>query len=79
MHDLYTPADFTTEELDRLNSLAIAVVEGGLGVCKRCGKAEAELEEPCGKITPYIVIEKVPLKAFADGLDDYLQKKEDNG
>ena len=42
-HTLYEPSDFTTEELDRRNALAVAVCEGGLGVCKVCGATEAEL------------------------------------
>lgn len=44
-HVLYEPSDFTAEEIQRRNSLAIMVVEGGLGICSRCGASEAELEE----------------------------------
>jgi hypothetical protein len=44
-HELYTSRDFTNEEYGRGNALAIAVIDGGLGVCKRCGASEAELEE----------------------------------
>jgi len=44
-HLLYGPEDFTREEIDRRNSLAVAVIEGGLGICKQCGAAEAELDE----------------------------------
>lgn len=42
MHNLYTIADFTDEELET-NRLAKLVVEGGLGICKSCGAAESEL------------------------------------
>jgi len=44
-HTLYEPGDFTNEDMDRRNQLAIAVVEGGLGVCKRCAACEAELDD----------------------------------
>lgn len=44
-HVFYTPSNFTTEEIDRRNLLAIAVVEGGLKICKKCGAAEAELSK----------------------------------
>lgn len=43
-HELYAPADFNSDERQRRNALYVAVVEGGLGVCKRCGAAEVELE-----------------------------------
>lgn len=43
-HILYTPADFTGEEMDRRNALAVAVIESGLGICKRCGAAGIDLE-----------------------------------
>ena len=46
-HTLYNDADFTDEELERRNKLAIAVVEGGLSVCKVCGEYEAGLDNPC--------------------------------
>lgn len=44
-HELYKASDFTAEEIDRGNQLAKAVCEGGLGVCKRCGAAEIELDQ----------------------------------
>ncbi len=44
-HELYGPGDFTPEEMDRRNELAVAVCEGGLDVCKRCSAAGAELDE----------------------------------
>lgn len=43
-HELYIPADFTNEEIDRRNQLAVMVIDGGLGICKKCGAGEAELE-----------------------------------
>jgi hypothetical protein len=43
-HLLYNSADFNSEERQRRNALYVAVVEGGLGVCKRCGAGENELE-----------------------------------
>ena len=43
-HVLYTPQDFTSEEYHRRNKLAIMVIDGGLGICKRCGAGEIELE-----------------------------------
>lgn len=43
-HDLYTPADFTNEEHER-SQLAKMVIDGGLGICKRCGAGEAQLDE----------------------------------
>jgi hypothetical protein len=47
-HVLYTPGDFTPEEISRGNKLAEAVIEGGLSVCKKCGEYEAGLDAPCG-------------------------------
>jgi hypothetical protein len=44
-HELYTPDDFTSEEYYRGNVLAIAVIDGGLGVCKSCGAAEVQLDD----------------------------------
>ena len=44
-HKLYKPKDFTNDELDQRNTLAVLVIEGGLGICKECGAAEIELEE----------------------------------
>lgn len=44
-HELYTSKDFTQAETEARNSLYVNVVEGGLGVCKKCGRAEVELEE----------------------------------
>jgi len=46
-HELYTDTDFTDEECDRGNPLARLVVDGGLAICKKCGKGEADLETPC--------------------------------
>jgi hypothetical protein len=46
-HTLYTPADFTSEQCCPIDGLQIArlVVEGGLGICKKCGAAEIQLDE----------------------------------
>lgn len=49
-HVLYTDKDFTVEEVQRGNHLAKMVVEWGLSVCKICGAAECELENPCRAI-----------------------------
>ena len=46
-HVLYTAADFTNEEIERGGALVNAVIDGGLGVCKKCGAAEIELDKPC--------------------------------
>lgn len=46
-HELYTEADFTEEEAERGGMLYVAVVEGGLSVCKRCGEYEAGLDNKC--------------------------------
>lgn len=43
-HVLYTPADFTAEEYDRRNALAVAVIDGDLSICWRCGASGIELE-----------------------------------
>lgn len=43
-HELYEPKDFTNEEVER-NSLAKMVVIGGLGICKKCGAGESELDD----------------------------------
>ena len=44
-HTYFKPEDFTNEEADRRGALYVAVVEGGLNVCKICGRAESELRE----------------------------------
>lgn len=44
-HELYTTADFTEEEYQRRNQLAVMVIDGGLGICKRCGAGESELDD----------------------------------
>jgi len=43
-HTLYTTADFTNEEYER-SSLAKMVIDGGLGICMKCGAGESELDE----------------------------------
>jgi hypothetical protein len=42
-HKLYTSDDFTEEEYYRRNVLAIAVIDGGLDVCKQCGAAGIQI------------------------------------
>ncbi len=42
-HTLYKSKDFTNEEYERRNRLAVAVIDGGLSVCKYCGAAEMEI------------------------------------
>jgi len=49
-HDLYEPSDFTQEEIERDNQLARLVIDGGLGICKKCGASEIELEKPCKRV-----------------------------
>ncbi len=46
-HELYKPSDFTQEELDQRNNLAVAVCETGLAVCKRCGATTSRILLPC--------------------------------
>ena len=46
-HELYRPSDFTQEELDLKNVLAVAVCETGLAVCKRCGATTSRILLPC--------------------------------
>lgn len=55
-HILYVDSDFTSEEIDRNNRIADLVINGGLAICKQCGKAEAELVKWCPKAK---VIERV--------------------
>lgn len=48
-HELYVSSDFkhlNGEDYED-NVVAIAVVEGGLDVCKICGEFEAGLDNPC--------------------------------
>lgn len=42
VHELYTDAD-----KDRPDSICDRNGQVALGLCKRCGKAEVELDEPC--------------------------------
>lgn len=43
-HILTTPE---TCSCDKASDILCNVCDGGLAVCERCGKAEAELDEPC--------------------------------
>lgn len=47
-HVLYTDEDFTTEELARYNHLALAVVQDGRRICKKCGAGDEMLVNLCG-------------------------------
>jgi hypothetical protein len=49
-HVLYTASDFTKEEIERDNILAVQVIEHGLSICKVCGKAERELNWDCDTV-----------------------------
>lgn len=51
-HELYTDDDFTDEEVDSKNTLAVQVVEYGLSICKKCGHGESELNRPCNMSQP---------------------------
>lgn len=42
-HTIYTKADFTAEEYDRGNRIALAVIDGGLNICKVCGEYDQGL------------------------------------
>lgn len=46
-HTLYTPEDFTTEEFERDNILAILVIKQCVSICKLCGKSQKKLEGAC--------------------------------
>lgn len=46
-HVLYDASDFTDEEYYSGNTIAVLVIDGGLSVCKLCGAAESQLDEPC--------------------------------
>lgn len=64
-HELYTLEDFTEGSHDE--GLAEKVINGGLAICKKCGKAETELDGPC----------ESPLtkqyRLLADGLSDMVE------
>tara|TARA_R110002050_G_scaffold238498_2_gene374573 strand:+ start:256 stop:624 length:369 start_codon:yes stop_codon:yes gene_type:complete len=47
-HNLYLLRDFTKEEFQGENNLALMVLEG-LDICKRCGEYESGLDNPCLK------------------------------
>lgn len=52
-HVLYQESDFTEEEYYHENRLALAVIDGGLSVCKKCGEYEAVLEARCTASNEY--------------------------
>jgi len=47
MHTLYKPSDFTDEEIERKNILAVMVIDENRLICKKCGKSDAELNGKC--------------------------------
>lgn len=47
-HVLFKDSDFTMDEIERGNILAINVVEKGYSICKICGRGESELIQLCG-------------------------------
>ena len=49
-HVLFKRKDFTQEEIDRKNELAVAILTIGLSVCKYCGRSGLGLKFPCTKI-----------------------------
>lgn len=46
-HELYKPSDFTSEEYQRGNILAVAVIKGKARLCKKCHREGAQLDKPC--------------------------------
>ena len=44
-HTLYTPADFTSEEYGRANSIALLVIDDGFRMCKKCGAGNQQLDD----------------------------------
>lgn len=46
-HDIYDGTDFTEEELNDRNKLAVMVLDWGMKICKYCGKSEDELTCKC--------------------------------
>lgn len=48
-HELYTAADFQHMSGQEYEDSPIVslVLDGGLSICKRCGEAEAGLDNPC--------------------------------
>lgn len=43
-HSFYTEEDFTQDEVDRKNELAVQVLVVGSRICKRCGYMEVEVD-----------------------------------
>jgi hypothetical protein len=41
-HEFYTEADFTQEEIERRNVLAVAVIGDSRKICRRCGYESCE-------------------------------------
>jgi hypothetical protein len=52
-HTVYTAADFTTDEINRRNVLAVAVIDGGHLICKQCGCSDRVLAWMCFRSAEY--------------------------
>jgi len=46
-HRIFTKADFTVDEYERKNILAVQVIDFDLKTCSVCGSTEAALNIPC--------------------------------
>lgn len=46
-HVLFKKSDFTKEEIDRKNELAMFVIIHNGKICKFCGKSDLELNKEC--------------------------------
>lgn len=68
-HELYTRNDFTQEEIDRKNALAVAVLRDHRNICKQCGSEDFRL--PCSRerLTLEVIMECIELQQKARGID----------
>ena len=46
-HRIFTKVDFTFEEYERKNILAVQVIDFDLKTCSVCGRTESDLSKPC--------------------------------
>lgn len=46
-HSLATKKDFTQDQIAKKEPLAMAVIHGGLTVCKHCGEHGADTDKEC--------------------------------
>ena len=46
-HRIFTKADFTVDEYERKNILAVQVIDFGLKTCSVCGRTESDLNRAC--------------------------------